>query len=98
MNRLEEVLVRGSRATEDAHGRLIRVNVGMTEAAKEAMKMDLELMLDEFERYEIPPTRFAQVTLDDPILLLLAQHRSFRICRSDFFCPVQDCDPFKPIT
>jgi hypothetical protein len=95
---LEEVLVRGSRATEDAHGRLIRVNVGMTEAAKEAMTRDLELMLDDYERHEIPPTRFAEVTLDDPVLLLLAQHRSFRICRSHFFCPVEDCDPFKPIT
>jgi hypothetical protein len=54
--------------------------------------------MEDFERDEIPPKRFTEVTLDDPILLLLAQHRSFRICRSEFFCPVQDCRPHKPIT
>jgi hypothetical protein len=37
------------------------------------------------------------VKLEDPILLLLAQHRSFRICRKEFFCPIQECHPHKPI-
>jgi hypothetical protein len=28
---------------------------------------------------------------DRPLLLLLAQHRSVRICRRQFFCPEQSC-------
>jgi hypothetical protein len=59
---------------------------------------DLAALMDEFERGEIPPDRFVQVTLDDPIILLLAKHRSFRICRKEFFCPIQVCRPHKPIT
>jgi hypothetical protein len=44
----------------------------MSGEAQEAMKRDLEQLLEEFERDEIPPERFAEVTLEDPFLLLLA--------------------------
>jgi hypothetical protein len=31
-------------------------------------------------------------------LFLLVQHSSFRISRSEFFCPTQECSPDKPTT
>jgi hypothetical protein len=98
MQRLMEILMRGSEETEDARGREIRFQRQMTDKDKETMVNDLEALLDEFKHEEIPPDRFAEVILEDPILLLLAQHRSFRICRSEFFCPEEGCRPNKPIT
>jgi hypothetical protein len=57
---------------------------------------DLKTSLKTFKRDEIRPKRFAKVMLEDPILLL-AQQRSFRICRREFFCPIQDRRPHKLI-
>jgi hypothetical protein len=57
-----------------------------------------EALSDEFERGEIPPERFTEVMLSDPILLLLAEHKNLRICRSEFFCAAQDCHLHEPIT
>jgi hypothetical protein len=37
-----------------------------------------------------PARKICRELLEAPILLLLAQHRSFRICRREFFCPIQD--------
>jgi hypothetical protein len=99
MQRLKEILRRGSEATEDSRGRELKFQRGMTEEEeRQALANDLEALLEEFQREEISPERFAEVTLEDPILLLLAQHRSFRICRSEFFCPEEGCRPHKPIT
>jgi hypothetical protein len=58
---------------------------------------DLKISLKTSKRDEIPPERFAKMILEHPILLL-AQQQSFRICRREFFCPVQDCRPHKLIT
>jgi hypothetical protein len=58
---------------------------------------DLKISLKTLKRDEIPPKRFAKVTLEDPILLL-AQQRSFQIYRREFFCPIKDCRPHKLTT
>jgi hypothetical protein len=57
----------------------------------------LEETLQSFRDEEIRPDDFAQVTLQDPLLLLLAQHRSFRICRKEIFCPAEDCPSTRKI-
>jgi hypothetical protein len=96
MNSLAQVLTRGSRESETTHGR--RYEISMTEEDGAAMVEDLERLLERFERSEIPLENQVEAKLEDPILLLLAQHRSFRICRREFFCPIQECRPHKPIT
>jgi hypothetical protein len=58
---------------------------------------ELEALLDSFMEDEVSPEHLAHVSLEDPILLLLAQHRSFRICRRELFCPDEKCHPSKPI-
>jgi hypothetical protein len=57
----------------------------------------LESLLDSFRMEEVPEESLVPVSLEDPILLLLAQHRSFRICRREFFCPEENCHPSRPI-
>jgi hypothetical protein len=51
----------------------------------------LENILERFKENEIPIEQCAEVTLQGPLLLLLAQHRSFRICRRKTFCPEENC-------
>jgi hypothetical protein len=55
------------------------------------ISQQLEDLLGTFEENEIPIEQCSQVTLESPILLLLAQHRSFRICRRRIFCPEENC-------
>jgi hypothetical protein len=74
----------------DYHAR--RYEVRMTDEEETVLKNDLENLLDTFERDEIPPESWADVKLNDPILLSLAQHRSFRISRNHFFCPIHITD------
>jgi hypothetical protein len=50
----------------------------------------LESLLHEFAADEISPDQFAEVSLASPVLLLLAQHRSFKICRKELFCPEEN--------
>jgi hypothetical protein len=52
---------------------------------------ELNTLLENFAREEIPPEHCADVEGDTPLLLLLVQHRSFRICRRLFFCPEEGC-------
>jgi hypothetical protein len=52
---------------------------------------ELEALLKTFEEDEVLPDDFAQVSLESPVLLILAQHRSFRICRRKFFCLEENC-------
>jgi hypothetical protein len=59
---------------------------------------ELETLLSSFEKAEIPLDKLVEPSLEDPVLLLLAQHWSFRICRRDFFCPEENCRPKWPIT
>jgi hypothetical protein len=51
----------------------------------------LEGLLGSFAADEIPPDRHIGVSLRDPLLLLLAKHRSFRICWTDVFCADEGC-------
>jgi hypothetical protein len=52
---------------------------------------ELEALLKTFEDDEVLPCDFAEVSLESPVLLILAQHRSFRICRTKFFCLEENC-------
>jgi hypothetical protein len=83
-------------ANANARGR--RFEMRLAEDEESAMIDNLEQLMETFEREEIPPERFTEAMLEDPILLLLAQHRSFRICRREFICLIQGYRPHKPIT
>jgi hypothetical protein len=58
----------------------------------------LEHLLQAFEEDEIPAEMFEDVTLQHPLLLILAQHRSFRLCRKEIFCPVEGCPSTRRIS
>jgi hypothetical protein len=47
--------------------------------------VELNVLLASFEEEKIQPNDLAQVSLEEPMVLLLAQHGSFRICRRHFF-------------
>jgi hypothetical protein len=51
----------------------------------------LESLLQSFGESETPREVMKRETLQDPLLLLLAQQRVFRMCRNSFFCPHDDC-------
>jgi hypothetical protein len=98
MNNPAEILTRGSEANlnYDARGR--RDEVCLSDEEENMMTVDLERILKTFEQDEIPQERLPEATHDDSIPLLLVQHRSFRMCRKEFFCPIEDYRPYKPIT
>jgi hypothetical protein len=48
-------------------------------------------MLLNFSGQELPETSRSEVNLSDPIVALLSQSRSFRICRRETFSPVEGC-------
>jgi hypothetical protein len=58
---------------------------------------ELETLLRSFEENEVKADQFAQFSVQDPVLLLFAQHRGFRISRWEIFCPVENCHPKKPL-
>jgi hypothetical protein len=66
----------------------------MSKEDQERMVNDLEELMFDFEGDEIPSEKIGEVSLEDPVLLLLAQYRSFRICRNEFFFPESDCRPY----
>jgi hypothetical protein len=51
----------------------------------------LEGLLESSAAHDVPPDRHIGVSLGDPLVLLLAQHRSVRIGRTDPFCPDEGC-------
>jgi 3-dehydroquinate dehydratase len=57
--------------------------------------VELETLMREFERQELRPEQMTEITLEHPVLLLLAQHRCFRISRLELFCPEDNCRPRK---
>jgi hypothetical protein len=64
------------------------------EEGEEAHKFqeELETLLKEFEEDEIGVNEQSEyLSLERPILQLLAQSRCFRICRRDLFCPDESC-------
>jgi hypothetical protein len=81
----------------NANTRGKRYEVGLSDKKESVMINDLKILLKTFKREEISPKRSVKVMLEDPILLL-AQQRSFRICRREFFCPIRDYRPHKLIT
>jgi hypothetical protein len=89
--------MRGGRLMANANTRGKRFEVGLSDKKGSTMNNDLKILLKAFKREEISLKQFAKVMLEDPILLL-AQQRSFRIYRREFFCPIQDCRPHKLIT
>jgi hypothetical protein len=52
---------------------------------------ELEALLNTIKEDEVLPNDFAEVSLESPVLLILAQYRSFRICRTKFFCLEENC-------
>jgi hypothetical protein len=50
-----------------------------------------EEQLTSFEQNEISTEECTQITLQNSLLRLLAQHRSFRICRRTIFRPEENC-------
>jgi hypothetical protein len=81
-------------ANANTRGR--RFEVGLSDKKESAMINDLKIFLKTFKREEISPKRFAEVMLED-LILMLANQRSFRICRREFFCSILDCRPHKLI-
>jgi hypothetical protein len=51
----------------------------------------LERFLGMMESHELRPEEVRPMTLGDPVLSILAQHKTYRICRTKMFCPVNDC-------
>jgi hypothetical protein len=99
MNLLGELLKRKQAGRERIEGENAEA---LTESAEEEagrgrMLEELETMLRSFEEDEIGEEHWVEVSLEDPVLLLLTQHRSFRICRCELFCPEEGCHPNKPI-
>jgi hypothetical protein len=72
--------------------------VGIEADPDALMLNELERLLKRFEEDEIEEAQFAKISLESPVLFLLAQHRSFRICQRKFFYPEQDCQSNRPIT
>jgi hypothetical protein len=53
---------------------------------------ELETPLKNFEEHKIGMEEQSEyLSLERPILQLLAQSRSFRICRRELFCPEENC-------
>jgi hypothetical protein len=58
---------------------------------------ELETLLRRFKEEGAPEEKRVEVKLEDPLLLLVAQHRRFRICRRTPFCPDEHCRSKKKI-
>jgi hypothetical protein len=70
------------------------VESDIEEGEEEAHKFqeELETLLKNFEEDEIGMEEKSEyLSLEKPILQLLAQSRSFRICRRELFCPDENC-------
>jgi hypothetical protein len=63
----------------------------------EQITEELEMLPKRFREEEVPDERMTKVKLEDQLLLLLAQHRSFQICRRAPFCPNKHCRSKKKI-
>jgi hypothetical protein len=98
MNRLAVILKR-RRVTENQiaeQGEQARQRRAGREAELEQTDDDkkleeLETLLNTFEDDEVRSGVFAEGSLESPVLLILAQHRSFRICRRKFSCMEENC-------
>jgi hypothetical protein len=51
----------------------------------------LERFLWMMEGHELRPEEVRPTRLGDPALSILAQHKAYRICRTQMFCPVDGC-------
>jgi hypothetical protein len=73
----------------------VEENMAMKERNIEA---ELERLLGRLREEVVPEEKMIEVKLEDPILLFPAQHRSFRACRRQPFCPDEQCRSRKKIT
>jgi hypothetical protein len=51
----------------------------------------LERFLWTMEGHELRPEEVRPTTIGDPVLSILAQQKTYRICRREIFCPVDGC-------
>jgi hypothetical protein len=51
----------------------------------------LERFLGTMEGHELRPEEVRPTRLGDPVSSMLAQHKAYRICRREMFCPVDGC-------
>jgi hypothetical protein len=51
----------------------------------------LKRFLGTMEGDELRPEGVRRTTHGDPVLSILAQHKAYRICRTQMFCPVDGC-------
>jgi hypothetical protein len=51
----------------------------------------LERFLGTMESHELRPEEVRPTTLGDPVLSILVQHKTYRICRTEMCCPVDGC-------
>jgi hypothetical protein len=51
----------------------------------------LERFLGTMEGHELRPEEVRPTTLGDPVLSRLAQHKTYLICRTKMYCPVDGC-------
>jgi hypothetical protein len=98
MNQLAAILKR-RRVTENpiaerreqARQRRLGRDAKLDKADDDKKLEELEALLKTFEDDEVLPRDFAEMSLESPVLLILAQHRNFRICRRRFFCLEENC-------
>jgi hypothetical protein len=67
------------------------------DAARRRKLEELKTLLRKFAEHELAPELLTEITLDDPVLLLLAQFRSFRISRLELFSRGDDCESRRAI-
>jgi hypothetical protein len=98
MNRLAAILKRRrvtenqiEEQSEQARQRRSGRDAELAKADDDKKQEELEALLKIFEEDEVLPCDFAEVSLESPVLLILAQHRNFRICRTKFFCLEKNC-------
>jgi hypothetical protein len=79
-----------SRVVNDRMNALVTV-LGDRGRSEEWKARELEEILRIFEEQELPEEMKTEEGLDDPIVLLLVQARSFRMCRREWKCPLDNC-------
>jgi hypothetical protein len=82
---------RDSHFHEDILARMSSLLSLLQRAGDGDIEAELEDMLLNFSGQELPETSRSEINLSDPIVALLSQSRSFRVCRREIFCPVEGC-------
>ena len=80
-------ILKGKHVTEETN---VETSADAGTANGEEELKDLEALLSKSKEEKMRQADLVHVSLNDPILIFWAQHRSFRICRSEFFCPKEN--------